>query len=201
MAMSRQKPFIVEFTGTPEAGKTTTISTIYKQLRSMGYKVKIYPESAEITPSYIPKGSNDFKLWIDADTFKHILEAIYLEDHDIVIFDRGSIDRIFWIYMDAIENFELGLEVAPFGVLAKNYPPDLLITLYVSDKESINRRGGEGRIVTRDFVRSYNTLLKRFVESVEVNHTFIVTDGKTIEEVTATVLNSILENIEKEPSS
>ena len=199
--MSRHKPLIVEFTGTPEAGKTTNISIIYKQLISMGYKVRIYPESAEITPSFIPKGSNDFKLWIDADTFKHILEAPYLEDYDIVIFDRGSIDRIFWIYMDAIENFELGLEVAPFGILAKNYPPDLLITLFVSEKESINRRGGEGHIVTREFVRSYNTLLKRFVEAVEVNQTFIVTDGKTIEEVTSIALNSILENIEKEPSS
>ena len=136
----------------------------------------------------------DVVLLIYVPNGKHILEAPYLEDYDIVIFDRGSIDRIFWIYLDAIENFELGLEVAPFGILAKNYPPDLLITLFVSEKESINRRGGEGHIVTREFVRSYNTLLKRFVESVEVNQTFIVTDGKTIEEVTSIALNSILEN-------
>lgn len=198
--MSRQKPFLVEFTGTPEAGKTTTINSIYKQLTAMGYRVRIYPESAEITPSYIPKGSNDFKLWIDADTFKHIIEARYLKDYDIVIFDRGSIDRIFWIYLDAIENFELGLEVAPFGILARDYPPDLLITLYVSDKESISRRGGEGRIVTYEFVRKYNTLLKSYLSSVEMNKVFINTGHKTIEEVTSIVLSSILENLNKEPS-
>lgn len=198
--MNRQKPFIVEFTGTPEAGKTTTINIIYRQLIEMGYRVRMYPESAEITPSCIPKGSKDFKLWIDADTFKHVLEAPYLEDYDIVIFDRGSLDRIFWIYLDTIESFDLGIEVAPFGILAKNYPPDFLIALYVSDKESINRRGGEGRIVTRNFVRNYNSLLKRFVDSIEVNKILLVTDGKSVEEVTTSVLNSILENIKKEPS-
>lgn len=198
--MTRRKPVLVEFTGTPEAGKTTTISSVYKQLIAMGYNVRIYPESAEITPSYIPKGSNDFKLWIDADTFKHIIEAKYLTNYDIVIFDRGSIDRIFWIYLDAIENFELGLEIAPFGILAKNYPPDLLFTLYVSDKVSINRRGGEGRIVTHEFVKSYNTLLNNFLDSVKVNNVLINTEQKTIEEVTAIVLKSILELVE-EPSS
>ena len=193
--MNRHKPFIVEFTGTPEAGKTTAIKNVYRQLTAMGYKVRIYPESAEIAPSFIPKGSKDFKLWIDADTFKHIIEAPYQENYDFIIFDRGSLDRIFWIYLDTIKNYELGLEFAPFGILAKNYPPDLLITLYVSDEESIRRRGGEGHIVTQEFVRSYNNLLKAFVNTVKVNHALIVTDNKTIEEVTATVVNSILENI------
>ena len=150
--MTRRKPVLVEFTGTPEAGKTTTISSVYKQLIAMGYNVRIYPESAEITPSYIPKGSNDFKLWIDADTFKHIIEAKYLTNYDIVI------------------------------------------------KVSINRRGGEGRIVTHEFVKSYNTLLNNFLDSVKVNNVLINTEQKTIEEVTAIVLKSILELVE-EPSS
>ena len=199
--MTRRKPVLVEFTGTPEAGKTTTISSVYKQLIAMGYNVRIYPESAEITPSYIPKGSNDFKLWIDADTFKHIIEAPYQTDYDIIIFDRGSIDRIFWIFMDTIKSFDLGLQFAPFGILAKSYLPHLLITLYVSDEESIKRKGGEGRIVTHKFVQSYNALLKRFIDSVEVNNSLIITDGKPIEEVSAIVLKSILENLKKEPSS
>ena len=45
--MNRQKPFIVEFTGTPEAGKTTTIDLVEQKLLNLGYTVKVYPESAE----------------------------------------------------------------------------------------------------------------------------------------------------------
>ena len=71
--MSRQKPLLVEFTGTPEAGKTTTISIIYKQLISMGYKVRIYPESAEITPGFIPKGSK-IQLFISSKSLSNIID-------------------------------------------------------------------------------------------------------------------------------
>ena len=67
-------------------------------------------------------------------------------------------------------------------------------------KVSINRRGGEGRIVTHEFVKSYNTLLNNFLDSVKVNNVLINTEQKTIEEVTAIVLKSILELVE-EPSS
>lgn len=201
--MNRHKPFIVELTGTPEAGKTTTVDIIYKQLIDLGYKVRIYPESAALVPKFIPKGSKEFKLWIDADTFRYLIEAPLLTDYDIVIFDRGAYDRIFWIYLDAIENFKLSLDLAPFGRLAKDYPPDLLITLFVSDEGSINRKGGEGRIVTREFIRNYNTLLKSFINSISdnVNNVFVITDNLSIEEVTSTVLNSILENMKKGPSS
>ena len=61
--MLRQKPFIVEFTGTPEAGKTTTIHIIYELLTSLGYKVKLYPESAESTPHFFPKKSIEANIW------------------------------------------------------------------------------------------------------------------------------------------
>lgn len=53
--MNRQKPFIVEFTGTPEAGKTTAIFYLYEKLSNLGYKVKVYPESAESTPVFFSK--------------------------------------------------------------------------------------------------------------------------------------------------
>ena len=34
-----RKPFMVEFSGTPEAGKTTTIKTVANMLKAKGYKV------------------------------------------------------------------------------------------------------------------------------------------------------------------
>jgi len=42
------RPFIVEFLGTPEAGKTTSVKMLRRSLEEKGYKVGLVRESAEI---------------------------------------------------------------------------------------------------------------------------------------------------------
>lgn len=44
------RPFIVEFVGTPEAGKTTSVKMLRRSLEEKGYKVGLVRESAEIVP-------------------------------------------------------------------------------------------------------------------------------------------------------
>lgn len=194
--MTKRKPFIVEFTGTPEAGKTSTLKLLYKKLSKLGYKVKVYPESAENTPNFFPKGSLEISLWRNFDIAKHLLEAQFLSDYDIVLFDRGAFDGIFWIYLHSIYNANIATKTASFEKFFKRYPPKLLIAFYVSADESIKRRGGEGNLVTKQFVSTYNHLLDTFIGSLkEVNKELIFTDNKTIEEVCQITQNSILEHL------
>lgn len=40
------RPFIVEFLGTPEAGKTTSVKMLRRSLEEKGYKVGLVRESA-----------------------------------------------------------------------------------------------------------------------------------------------------------
>ena len=47
---------MVEFSGTPEAGKTSTISAVADILRNANYKVITLRESAESLPCEIAKG-------------------------------------------------------------------------------------------------------------------------------------------------
>lgn len=195
--MTERKPFIVEFTGTPEAGKTTLINILHEQLIKMGYKVKKYPESAEICPNFFPKSCNESKLWVDFDTSKHILEAPFLYDYDIVIFDRGAVDRLFWMDLDAIYSPEVIKILEPFKVILNEYMPDFLVNLYISAEESIRRRGGEGRIVTKDFVDNYNSILENFITSIKIDKVFIDTENKSIEELVKSLQTSILENMKK----
>ena len=42
-----RKPFMVEFSGTPEAGKTTTIKTVANMLKAKGDKVGVLQESVK----------------------------------------------------------------------------------------------------------------------------------------------------------
>lgn len=191
----RKKPFIVEFTGTPEAGKTTVINILFEDLKKLGYKVKLYPESAEITPKEFPKGCLEAKLWMNFDTAKNILEAQYLSNYDIVLFDRGVFDRIFWIYLDSVYNPEAAVKNSIFNNIFNEYPSDLLVAFYVSIDEAIKRRGGEGRLVTKEFIKNYNILFQTFISTLKTNKCVVNTTDKTIEEVVKFATNSILENL------
>lgn len=190
-----RKPFIVEFTGTPEAGKTTVIKRLYIWLTRMGYRVKLYPESAELTPSIFPKGCLEAKLWMNFNTAKNVVESHFLSDYDIVIFDRGLYDIMFWSYFDSIYNYDIATKNANLSSFLENYPPDLLIAFFVSEEESIKRRGGEGRLVTKEFVSNYNKVLKTFINSIGINKVIVSTDNKQISTVVETVRKTILENM------
>ena len=82
-----RKPFMVEFTGTPEAGKTTSIECSCETLRSQGYQVSVSKESAESLPEDIPKGTPYANLWMHYRTQSSILKAQFSES-DIVLIDR-----------------------------------------------------------------------------------------------------------------
>lgn len=190
-----RKPFIVEFTGTPEAGKTTVINRLYDIMSQKGYKVKLYPESAELSKSKFPEVSKDSKLWMNINTLQHLIEAPYQTQYDIILFDRGAIDRLFWIYMDSIANFNFALESASIGSFLEDYPPDLLMIFKVSPEEALRRRGGEGHIVTSDFLKDYNHLLDALINSNRINKKIISTDNLSIDTVVNLSLKAILDDL------
>lgn len=196
--MNRQKPFIVEFTGTPEAGKTTTIDLVEQKLLNLGYTVKVYPESAEKSKSIFPKeeyAKYDSKFWMYLDTLRNITEAPY-QNYDIILFDRGAIDKKFWINLDA-SNGIFNTRLSYLAKLFDDMPPDLLIVLSVSVNESLRRRGGEGHVVTKSFLETYNSILDVFIDSIGINKNIICTDNMQIDEVVKVVTKTILENLNK----
>ena len=174
------RPFVVEFTGTPEAGKTTTIKQIIPLLEASSSvkqngvyymkraEVRYVREAAEVTPSCIPKGSFDANFWMRAHTVAELFEQLYNTSHnDIIIADRGIIDAQFFGYKFYAQGLCSKEEHESFISLIKNKTllPDLLIYLKTSPEESIRRRGGEGRIVTLDWVKNYNDLFEEFIVS------------------------------------
>lgn len=71
-----RKPLMVEFTGTPEAGKTTAVRSDANKLQSLGYKVSVLQESAEnLTSQEIPKGTWDANLWMHYQTQSGLIKA------------------------------------------------------------------------------------------------------------------------------
>lgn len=193
--MNKRKPFIVELTGTPESGKTSVKNMLEKQLRELGYIVEVYEQSSEKTPKIFPQRCFEENLWKSFNTAKNVLEAPFMSHCDIVILDGGSIDSLFWIYLDSVNNPQIAFKTVPLGKIFMEYPPNLLFALQVSETEAIRRRGGEGWFIAKDFISTYNRLFQIFIHSIKTNKIIIDTDDKQIEEVVKIIKNSILEQM------
>ena len=160
------RPINIEFTGTPEAGKTTQFKIITKRLKEEGFSVTAIKESAEIIPSCFDKDSADANRWLRLETMNELLSANAC-DVDIVIIDRGYVDGSIWqkIFFDNGKiSFE---EFYAYNLYFKQFipEPDILFAFSIPPSLSIKRRGGEGRITTKSFVSSYNSQVRSFLES------------------------------------
>ena len=182
---------MVEFTGTPEAGKTTTINNVANKLQSLGYQVSILQESAEHLPVEIPKGTFDANLWMHYRTQSGLLKAKY-EKADILLIDRGLIDSNFYgkkflwegtCTKDDYEKFRRQFLEELF--------PDFVIALVVSPETSIKRRGGEGRLVNQNYIREYNKLFMRYYQEIGCPKTLIKTDELDVYEMNEKIFNII----------
>lgn len=191
MNMHKTSPFMIEFIGTPEAGKTTTIHRLKDLLLTQKYSVNLVRESAEIVPTSFPKGSTEAHFWMRLTTAKSILENQVSNESDIILIDRGLIDTLFWdTYYGSIGTMstsEVSKTNAFFQSIGIKYP-DLVVYLSTTPEETIRRRGGEGRIVTYSFVKQYNKVLDSFIDSVTCPVFHLDTTNLSQDEVTMRVL-------------
>ncbi len=191
MLVSR-KPFMVEFSGTPEAGKTTTINTVANIMRNANYRVIVLRESAESLPDEIAKGTFQANMWMHFITQAGLLKAVHA-DADIALIDRGIVDSEFYGQKFLLEG---GCSKDEYEEFEKTFlqclKPDLFITLMVTPEEAIKRRGGEGRLVNREYVRKYNEAYLKYFRKVQYPKELINTEMKEPSEVSKQVSDIIL---------
>jgi ABC-type multidrug transport system ATPase subunit len=88
-----RKPVVIEFAGTPKAGKTTTLSTIQAFLKRCGFKVEVVVERASVSPVR-DKYDATFNVWTACTTLAQILEKTQdpprEDDPDILILDEPT---------------------------------------------------------------------------------------------------------------
>lgn len=193
--MRQLRPFMVEFSGTPEAGKTTAITLVAKMLEDKGYKTMILEESAESLPKEFEKGTFEANLWMNLITQVDILKAQH-SNGDIVLIDRGVIDSKFyaWKYLK-----EKKCSVEQFNEFQRNclskITPDLLIGVFALPETAINCRGGEGRLVTKKYVEAYNSLFMKFLVTIPTKKKLIKSDELNPKELSDIIFDIILNEI------
>lgn len=190
-----RKPFMVEFTGTPEAGKTTTIRNVANKLADIGYKVSVLQESAERLPSDIPKGTWNANLWMHYQTLSEILRASYLQE-DIILIDRGLIDSSFYGKKFLWEGSCTKIQYQKFREqFIDDLFPNFLIALTVPPEVAIKRRGGEGKLVNVEYLKRYNELFMKFYRTLDCKKTLIDTSQLDVYEMNSLIFKTISENL------
>lgn len=98
------KPFVIEFSGTPRTGKTTTINNLYDFFKKGGFKIDIIEEfwtskyCKESFKAKIDKMSKADGTLAIADEVCKQLQASLNSDKDIILIDRSINDRQIWNY-------------------------------------------------------------------------------------------------------
>lgn len=91
---SPKRPLVIEFSGSPKAGKTRSITVLELFLKRNGFKVEVYTERASVSPIK-SKGHLNFNVWVSCASLQGMLEALY-KDIDVFILDRGIFDALVW---------------------------------------------------------------------------------------------------------
>ena len=147
--------YIVEFAGTPRAGKTTALNGLKEYLEGRGLKVSVVEEQAGSCPLE-RKRHPDFNLWTASATVARMLDAANRKA-DVVLVDRGRFDALCWIGWHvesgsaAREDERVIDEYMRLGGLAEK--TDLVVVMTVDPAEAVRRdvavrqRESQGQVV------------------------------------------------------
>ena len=93
------RPSVIEFSGSPKAGKTTTIDIVSHFYKRLGFRVWAPTEGAsKRTPYHLKKDLVAFNSWSLNYAISELLLSYHnVDDPDLIILDRGPFDSLAWM--------------------------------------------------------------------------------------------------------
>ena len=175
-------PIFVELLGTPKSGKTTLLKSLTRLFNNSGMQISSRRETAEYNP--VAKDSKQYDLWMVLELFKNLLDDISNGQGNIIVYDRGIIDRLTWLE-NAVQNgmmtkgdLEKIKGLYSLESIKNGYRP-ISLGFITSPELSIKRKGSVGRYVNLESLTAYNsTLLAKQPEIARLSsdYTLIGTD-------------------------
>lgn len=177
-----KEPLVVTLSGTPRAGKTTTIESLYDFFKKTGINTKRLEEPAGLIYATLKNREEKQKLLQDRVAFvdkQYSLGTEYINGNlngaDLILCDRGVIDPFIWYdmyYQLGMVSKEKYLEFLNKIKDHKNYI-NYFYGLYVDEKEAMKRDYlssisiEERTTMSTDNVVRYNTALLRTLPKIE----------------------------------
>ena len=204
------KPFVIEFSGTPRTGKTTTINNLYDFFKKGGFDITVIEEfttskyfKEEFKQRYSNLSSCDFNIAILKEVTKELKDLIN-SSYDIILIDRSINDRQIWNYrrylkgdIDSKTYEELKNE---YSLMSKELIDFLVIT--TADALTSLRRDYNSSLALeqRNFLNvsnideyndSLNNLQELFMSSVD-NYLLLDTSLMDLNDVAITVADEVM---------
>ena len=90
------RPFFVEFTGSPDSGKTTTINSLYHSFKDLGFRVYKPLEGAEQIYR-VPRSTPLYNIRTAMYAITQLIDLSHSHELDLVLFDRCAFDGYYWM--------------------------------------------------------------------------------------------------------
>jgi len=92
-----RRPIVIEFCGTPKAGKSSCVSSLNLFLKRNGFKTKVLAERASVCPIQ-DKYNPSFNLWNFFSSSAELLENFVekAKEIDVILCDRSIFDSLCW---------------------------------------------------------------------------------------------------------
>ena len=90
------RPVIIEFTGSPDAGKTTIIDALDPFFRRLGFRVMRPQEGAEVI-RHVPRSDYEYNIRTGVYQLGLVMDGSYDRFTDLFILDRGLYDLSCWM--------------------------------------------------------------------------------------------------------
>lgn len=213
--LSKKKPYVIEFTGTPRTGKTSLINNLKDFFKKKGFRVCIIEEfttslkyKTQIYPILKNKSKNVVNTEIPKYVLKDLNDAINSK-YDVIIVDRSLFDRLIWVDRLFLKK---GMSDDEYNEYKSTYIPlikekiNIIVSLYTDSLTCLKRDyhanlSLENRtFLNEDNVNEYNkSLLNMEKLSIKENINFKMFDttNKNQREISFEVIDSILSDMKK----
>ncbi len=177
----QRRPIIIEFCGSPKAGKTSSINSLNIFLKRNGFKTSVLTERASICP-ISDKESPVFNTWTCTTTINEINRIMDMANSsptpennlDIIMCDRGIFDAICWFRWlqnrDKMEQIEYDV-MTKFALLERWQKNIDLVYVFLTNPEvSIEREYANlltekrGSIMREDILAEYKFAVNETIE-------------------------------------
>lgn len=211
--ISDQKPYVIEFTGTPRTGKTSLINNLKDFFKKKGFSVIVLEEFTtsekyknEIYPTLKDKYKKLVKKEIPKYVLKQLEEAID-KNPDIIIIDRSIFDRLIWVdrlfLKDEMDKEEY-IEYKNLYIPLIKEKIDIVISTYTDSLTCLKREYNTNlSLEKRTFlnevnVNEYNKSLlnmEKLAKKEKINFKLFDTTNKNQREVSFEVIDYILNDM------
>lgn len=211
--LNNNKPYVIEFTGTPRTGKTTLMNNLYDFFKKGGFTtitLEEFTTSKKYKQEIYPKLKNEYVSVVNKEMPKYVLKELkdtISTSPDIIIIDRSLFDRTIWI--DRLYN-KKGITKEEYNNYLKEYIPiikeniDIIIATYTDSLTSLKRDYNANlslekrTFLSKSNINEYNNSLYNMqdVSSKEnINLNIFDTTSKSERDISFEVIDTILTNM------